>query len=928
MKQTITLLVTALLMMAGVQTAQAQKMVVKTADGKAVKFNVNKVTEVTFEEAEPVEWVDLGLPSGTLWASCNIGANNPEDYGYYFAWGETEQKSDYTWTTYFDYDADDSSNRHKKYNKDSGLTELLPEDDAASANWDVSCKMPSKAQFEELLDSKYTSTVWTQRDGVNGYKITSIKNGNSIFLPAAGFYNGTYLNSQGSNGYYWSRSLSGSSNSRAGAIYFGSGSISTLDTGRMMGISVRPVRIKEIEPVQYEYVDLGLPSRTLWATMNVGANAPEDYGDYFAWGDTEPKSDYCWQTYEYGSYNNLNKYCTSSYYGYDGFTDDLTELEPEDDAATVNWGSEWQMPSREQCQELVDNCTWTWTKQNNVKGYLVTGTNGKNIFLPAAGVRIDAESRDAGENGEYWSSSLDDFDPNQAISISGYYHNSVTRCTGLPVRPVRVDKREPVLVEQIVLNLPAITLELNNFKMLTATVLPEDADNKAVTWESSNTSVVTVSSNGLVKAIAEGTCKITCRATDGSGVYAECQVTAIANSVREYVDLGLPSGTLWATMNVGATSPEEQGDTFRWGETEPYDGGSPDTYKFYGNYYYSEAVGFEIGDLTKYCSNSSYGYEGFRDYQTVLELEDDAATMNWGSEWHMPSKAQVEELGNSAYTALSFTTQNGVNGVLITSKTNGNIIFLPAQRDYWTREKSNDLYREATKLTLNWNNQRYSTGSFTRTSAYSVRPVREKEREYVDLGLPSGTLWATMNVGAGAPEDYGDYFAWGEIEPKSDYSWETYKWCKGSEDELTKYCTRSDNDFKDDLTELEPKDDAATVNWGSEWQMPSRAQCDELKAHTTQEWTTLNGVQGCLLTAPNGNSIFFPAASYMRGTETEVSGYLLGKFCDYGSRSLDTYLDYKDAPLTFVHPSIGSDIQYYNYKERCYGKTVRPVRKQ
>ena len=711
-------------------SAFAQKMVVKTADGKAVKFNVTKVTEVTFEEAEPVEWVDLGLPSGTLWASCNIGANSPEEYGYYFAWGETEQKSDYTWSTYFDYD--ESSHRSTKYCNDGGLTELLPEDDAASTLWDVSCKMPSKAQFEELLNSNYTTQEWTQLDGVNGTRITSIKNGNSIFLPAAGFRNGTSLFSQGSDSYYWSRTLSESSSSfnYAECIYcFNQGSLTTLYSSRVLGFSVRPVR-----------------------------------------------------------------------------------------------------------------------------------------------------------------------------------------------------EKEPVLVEQIVLN-PSLSLELSYYYEFKPTVLPEDADNKTLEWESSNTSIATVNSNGRVKAIAEGTCKITCRATDGSGVYAECQVTAIANSVREYVDLGLPSGTLWATMNVGATSPEEQGDTFRWGETEPYDGGSPDTYKFYGNYYYSEAVGFEIGDLTKYCSDSSYGYKGFRDYQTVLELEDDAATMNWGSEWHMPSKAQVEELGNSAYTALSFTTQNGVNGVLITSKTNGNIIFLPAQRDYWTREKSNDLYREATKLTLNWNNQRYSTGSFTRTSAYSVRPVREKEREYVDLGLPSGTLWATMNVGAGAPEDYGDYFAWGEIEPKSDYSWETYKWCKGSEDELTKYCTRSDNDFKDDLTELEPKDDAATVNWGSEWQMPSRAQCDELKAHTTQEWTTLNGVQGCLLTAPNGNSIFFPAASYMRGTETEGSGYLLGKFCDYGSRSFDTYLDYKDAPLTFVHPSIGSEIQFYNYKERCYGKTVRPVRK-
>ncbi|MBR6141109.1 MAG: hypothetical protein IKQ37_05040 [Bacteroidaceae bacterium] len=452
-KRTLFLIASLLLSLAGVQTAFAQKMVVKTADGKVVKYNVTKVTEVSFEEAEPVEWIDLGLPSGTLWASCNIGANNPEDYGYYFAWGETETKENYTWSTYFDYDADDSSNRHKKYNKDSGLKELLPEDDAASAILDVECKMPSKKQFEELLNSKYTGTVWTQRDGVNGYKITSIKNGNSIFLPAAGFYNSTYPNSQGSNGYYWSRTLSETSNSSAGAIYFSSSSISTLDTGRMMGFSVRPV---------------------------------------------------------------------------------------------------------------------------------------------------------------------------QAPPTSG--------------------------------------------------------------------------------------------TTDG----------------HDWVDLGLPSGTLWATMNVGSNAPEGQGDTFRWGETEPYDGSGAETYKFYGNWHWSEDAFQYVGDLTKYCS--SCGYEGFADGLTELEPEDDAATVIWGSEWQMPSKAQCDELGNSANTTISFTTQSGIKGVLITSKMNDNSIFLPTQKDYWTREKDNgshtdtqtDLYRYATFLFLNWNGQKYFTYSSYRTDYYSIRPVRKQ----------------------------------------------------------------------------------------------------------------------------------------------------------------------------------------------------------
>lgn len=157
-------------------------MVVKTADGKVVKYNVNKVTEVTFEEAEPVEWIDLGLPSGTLWASCNIGANSPEEYGDFFAWGETETKEDYSWSTYSLCEG--SKNSLTKYTSTDNLLELLPEDDAASTIWDVSCKMPSYEQIEELINSEYTTSEWTELNGVNGMKITSKRNGNSIFLPA------------------------------------------------------------------------------------------------------------------------------------------------------------------------------------------------------------------------------------------------------------------------------------------------------------------------------------------------------------------------------------------------------------------------------------------------------------------------------------------------------------------------------------------------------------------------------------------------------------------------------------------------------------------------------------------------------------------------------------------------------------------------
>ena len=191
--------------------------------------------------AQP-EYVDLGLPSGTLWATCNMGANSPEEYGDYFAWGETEPKSDYNWETYFDVDDDFS---FKKYYNNGGLTELLPEDDAATANWGSEWQMPSDDQIDELYNSSYTTTEWTQVNGVNGRKITSKSNGKSIFLPAAGFRAGTSLDDAGYNGYYWSRSLDESYPNSAWRLDFDSSDIGTYGNYRCYGQSVRPVRVTE-----------------------------------------------------------------------------------------------------------------------------------------------------------------------------------------------------------------------------------------------------------------------------------------------------------------------------------------------------------------------------------------------------------------------------------------------------------------------------------------------------------------------------------------------------------------------------------------------------------------------------------------------------------------------------------------------------------
>jgi len=189
----------------------------------------------------------------------------------------------------------------------------------------------------------------------------------------------------------------------------------------------------------YKAVDLGLPSGTLWADRNVGADAPEAYGDYFAWGEVTSKSEYSWSTYKWynGSSFSMTKYCIDSSFG---TVDGKTVLDLEDDAAYVNMGSEWRMPTKAEQDELRNNCTWTWTTQNGVNGYKVTGNNGNSIFLPAAGYRSDIHLGSAGSYGTYWSGSLDKGRSDTAYELNfefgNYNRHYNIRIFGFSVRAV------------------------------------------------------------------------------------------------------------------------------------------------------------------------------------------------------------------------------------------------------------------------------------------------------------------------------------------------------------------------------------------------------------------------------------------------------------------------------------------------------------
>ena len=491
------------------------KTLLKKINLSNVNKNVN-VVEVKWNEYNGHEYVDLGL--SVMWATCNVGANSPEECGDYYAWGETKTKNVYSF--------ENSKTDDKEIADFSGDAQY----DAATANWGGPWRMPTEAEAEELLRCNWKKVVIND---VNGYKVTGV-NGNSIFIPKAGYISDEDFFYKDRASWLWTstpRNLR-----EAYSMYDDS---YTRGDFRTRGIPVRPViddcgsievknvlegadvyindkhygttpllipkikigeydlklmkigfptrtesvtvkvdecsTIEQVKDWQYykeitintnynnaqvyvdgsyagnsplkillaygthvvkvdhkeglqtqyilvdqhcsgvvnmeliprktnghEYVDLGLSVK--WATCNVGANAPEQYGDYFAWGETMPK----------------RRYTRKNSLTYEKTMGDISG-HVNYDAATANWGGDWRMPTKEEMQELLDNCKWEETELNGVEGYKVTSkVNSNYIFLPAAGcIEYGNKNYDIGEKVKYWTSTPDS--PGYGYAYHMYY---------------------------------------------------------------------------------------------------------------------------------------------------------------------------------------------------------------------------------------------------------------------------------------------------------------------------------------------------------------------------------------------------------------------------------------------------------------------------------------------------------------------------
>ncbi len=412
------------------------------------------------------QFVDLGLPSGLLWAKTNIGAETEADYGSYFAWGETQTKTCFSKETYkYNWLHEECGQWYDKYNPADEVTTLLKEDDAASVNWGSSCRIPTPADFEELCNYVNCNWDWTSMTAsngskVNGWKVTSRKNGNWIFFPTAGWRLKNENRYIGETGNYWSSTVEEIDGAYAYELMFSDSHYSCKgNRSRDFGNSIRPVaepktagktnaaatgNTQDDKIINgHKFIDLALPSGLLWAETNIGAKTAADDGNYFAWGETEldNRASRGWKTYKYGSSDdNMTKYNS---------TDQKVTLDKEDDAAYVNWGPSCRMPSEADFAEILLNptnceCTWTSMTSSNgsiVKGYKITSVrNGKSIFLPASGWLDEGNVYCRGTDGEYWACTLNSESSAGAYSLTFSQHRDnlagLYRFRGCTIRPV------------------------------------------------------------------------------------------------------------------------------------------------------------------------------------------------------------------------------------------------------------------------------------------------------------------------------------------------------------------------------------------------------------------------------------------------------------------------------------------------------------
>lgn len=712
-------------------------------------------------------------------------------------------------------------------------------------------------------------------------------------------------------------------------------------------------------PATADAIDLGLSVK--WASFNLGATSETEVGWLVGWGDN----------------TGVNKSLDLSFYP--SARPSKSIIQTEYDLASLLWEDQWRLPTAEEMEELITDCTWTWDEENN--GYSVEGPNGNTLFIPATGSRSGADvmhqvsdvvgdvnndgkvdvadiaaiirgiaagqsAVDGAAGGFYWTGNLaSDSDKAQALSFTNGSEDEselqlteIIRSLGLAIRPVYGEYVRPLQVSAELASAPTATTAQvtvrveGDLESVTSFGVAYSQNRDFSLSEALTVEETVLPSNG------EATITIT-GLEDGQKYYvlayawadgeqiASASPLSFTTDVR-WIDLGL--SVKWAKWNIGAESEYEYGGYYGWGDPT---GTVKSSYE------------------SDYVNNTVPA--------SIAGTQYDLATAQWGKGWRLPTKDEMQELidHTSDWTAKSI---GDVHGYELTC--NGQTIFLPyngylpvtastpsypQHGYYWTAtasgtkpwclhmsSRSSRTFSQSNKslhyfmrpvyddsaiekktielsstnvsveegatavvtivsgippytlqisdvtvaiATLD-GNELTITGKGEGTAVITITDDENAEGKLtvtvtpagqeappanaVDLGLYSGTLWASYNVGATSPEQSGDYFAWGELESKSVYDEESYvSYCPDSDDEgnVNGYYENMGYDIHG--TEY----DVAQQKWGGNWVMPSYNDFKDLEDECTWSKTTQKGVSGFKITGPNGNSIFLPTAGYRNG---------------------------------------------------------------
>lgn len=633
------------------------------------------------------------------------------------------------------------------------------------------------------------------------------------------------------------------------------------------------VTAEQVTITDERIVDLGLSVN--WANCNVGASSPEEYGDYFAWGEVEPKD-----------YYSLNNY---KYYYNGKFADIGSDISgTECDAATYNMGNAWRMPTEAEYDELINKCEWKFVTYRRKRGWKVTGPSGNSIFLPVAGYMLDDWNDYASIEGFYWSSNITDnnrevytlYTTMDDYKMSYHYMN---RFNGRTIRAVTTAKDDEDTHEYVDLGLPSGTQWATRNVGASA---PEDYGDYFAWGETTPKEEYTWDNYKWCNGDWKTMTKYCINNSYGYNGFTDGKKELDPEDDAAYKNWGAP----WRMPTTEQQKELCNLCAWQWVTRNGVNGHlvtGPN-----GNTLFLPAT-FDLSQ-----SNDNEDFRGSYWLRMLSSIDSYLATSLYFVSWNWDRKDydRYEGLPVRAVRvpALYIKQQNlDLDAVLIHETQTGELTInnnsistqmVTATIDAPFAFKQGDSYTSSLTLAVPNNSTSSVTVVFTVTTpgdydgnvtfvsdafdgGQCIVPVHTRavtdealRHDYVDLGLPSGTLWAKCNVGSSTPEGTGEYFAWGEISPKEDYTWENYKWCNGCEDTLTKYCTNSAYGTVDNKRVLELDDDAAYVNWGPSWRMPSVEQQCELAEYCSWKWTVKNGVIGCQVTGPNGKWIFLPAS--------------------------------------------------------------------